>query len=295
MADQDTIAAGAEWQRWVGSRESVTDIVSIASLTRMSATFDHEDPGWKAGDPVPPLWHFMYFPPVARRSALGPDGHPARGGFLPPIPLPRRMFAGARTTYHRPLRAGETIRREGAIARIDQKSGKSGTLVFVLIRYQIFGGDTSGGGELAIEEEHDIVYRDVSAPAKTTQMAASSVPRPQWRRTITPDPVTLFRYSALTFNGHRIHYDRSYATEVEGYPGLVLHGPFIGYSLIDLCRDNTDDRPIRAHAFRARRPLFDTAPFEVVGALTSDGAGAVLEARDPEGAPAMTLEVEFRS
>jgi len=289
MAEHETATAGAEWQRWVDSRESVSDIVSIASLTRMSATFDHDEPNWQPDDPVPPLWHFMYFPPVARASALGPDGHPARGGFLPPIPLPRRMFAGARTTYYRPLRAGETIRREGAIVKIDEKSGKSGTLVFVLIRYQIFGGD-----ELAVMEEHDIVYRDVAAPAKTTQVAQSSVAEPDWRRIITPDPVTLFRFSALTFNGHRIHYDRKYSTEVEGYPGLVLHGPLIGYYLIDLCRDNTDDRPIRAHAFRAQRPLFDTEPFEIVGALTENGMGAILEARDPEGAPAMTLEVEFR-
>jgi len=288
MAEHESATAGSDWQRWVGSRESVTDIVSIASLTRMSATFDHVDPGWRDGDPVPPLWHFMYFPPVARGSALGPDGHPARGGFLPPIPLPRRMFAGARTTYHRPLKAGEAIRREGAIAKIDVKSGKSGTLVFVLIRYQIFGGD-----ELALEEEHDIVYRDIAAPAKTTQIAQSSVAKPDWRRTITPDPVSLFRYSALTFNGHRIHYDRSYATEVEGYPGLVLHGPLIGYYLINLCRNNTGDRTIRSHAFRARRPLFDTMPFEVVGAFIDGGTGAVLEARDPEGAPAMTLQVEF--
>ena len=288
MAEHHTAAVESEWQRWVGSRESVSDIASIASLTRMSATFDHEDPGWQEGDPVPALWHFMYFPPVARGSALGPDGHPARGGFLPPIPLPRRMFAGARTTYHRPLKAGETIRREGAIARIDEKPGKSGTLVFVLIRYQIFGGD-----ELAIEEEHDIVYRDVAAPAKTTQVAQSTVPNPEWRRTITPDPVTLFRYSALTFNGHRIHYDRSYATGVEGYPGLVLHGPLIGYYLIDLCRNNTADRTIGSHSFRARRPLFDTEPFEVVGAPIDGGSGALLEARDPEGVPAMTLQVEF--
>jgi len=288
MTEQEAATEGLEWQRWVGSRESVTDIVSIASLTRMSATFDHEDPGWRDGDPVPPLWHFMYFPPVARSSALGPDGHPARGGFLPPIPLPRRMFAGARTTYHRPLKAGETIRREGAIAKIDKKSGKSGTLVFVLIRYQIFGGI-----ELAVEEEHDIVYRDVAAPAKTAQVEQSSVPKPDWRRTITPDPVTLFRFSALTFNGHRIHYDRSYATEVEGYPGLILHGPLIGYYLIDLCRNSTADRTIRSHTFRARRPLFDTEPFEVVGGLIDGGSGALLEARDPEGAPAMTLQVEF--
>jgi 3-methylfumaryl-CoA hydratase len=281
-------AAESDWQRWVGSRESVSDVVTLASLTRMSATFDHEDPAWRDGDPVPPLWHFMYFPPVARRGALGPDGHPARGGFLPPIPLPRRMFAGARTTYHRPLKAGEAIRREGAIARIDEKSGKSGTLVFVLIRYQMFGGDT-----LAVEEEHDIVYRDVAAPAKTAQVAQSSVPEPTWRQTVTPDPVTLFRFSALTFNGHRIHYDRSYATGDEGYPGLVLHGPLIACYLMELCRDNSAGRPIRRHAFRARRPLFDIDPFEVVGAPSEGGAGALLEARDPEGAPAMTLEVEF--
>ena len=286
--NSQTGAIDADWERWVGSRESVEDCVTLASLSRMSATFDDPDPNWREGDAVPSLWHFMYFPPVAPHSGLGPDGHPARGGFLPPIPLPRRMFAGARTTVHRPLRAGETIRRQGEIAAINRKTGASGELVFVLVRYRMFGGD-----ELALEEEHDIVYRDIAAPARSDQVAKTIVPRPDWRRTITVDPVILFRYSALTFNGHRIHYDRPYATEVEGYPGLVLHGPLIASYLLALGRDNTDNRPINRYAFRARRALFDIAPFEVVGMLTENGDGARLEARDQSGAPAMSAELMF--
>ena len=276
------------WRTWIGAREKATDVVSVASLERMSATLDRDDPPWREGDPVPPAWHSMYFPTVARRSGLGPDGHPERGGFLPPVALPRRMFAGARTVYHQPLRAGETIRREGEVVDIQTKTGKSGELVFVLIRYRIFGADG-----LALDEEHDIVYRDDAAPAKTPSKPDATIAEPDWRRTITSDPVTLFRYSALTFNGHRIHYDRTYATGVEGYPGLIVHGPLIAIHLAELCRDNTDDRSLRRFAFRARRPLFDTAAFEVVGALDGDGNGCRLEALDPEGAVAMTAEATF--
>jgi len=289
MSASDRLGSGDDdWQRWVGRREIHHDTVSLSSLERMSATFDEPDPGWRDGDPVPPLWHFMYFAPVAPHSGIGPDGHPTRGDFLPPIPLPRRMFAGARATCHRPLKAGETIRREAEIAAVNRKTGATGELVFVLVRNSIFGGD-----ELALVEEQDIVYRDLEAPAKSGKVTQSSVPNPDWRRTITVDPVILFRYSALTFNGHRIHYDRRYVMEVEGYPGLVLHGPLIASYLTALCRDNTDNRPIRGHTFRARRALFDTEPFEVVGALNDDGKGAQLEARDASGATAMTVEVEF--
>lgn len=277
-----------DWRDWIGSREEASDIASLGSLQRMSATLDRDDPPPRRGDAVPPLWQAMYFPAVARHSALGPDGHPDRGGFLPPIPLPRRMFAGARAVYHRPLRAGEEIRREGEVADVTRKTGASGELVFVLVRTRIFG---SHG--LAIEEEHDIVYRDVTAPAKTSSKSETSIAKPDWRRTIKPDAVTLFRYSALTFNGHRIHYDRRYATEEEGYPGLVVHGPLIATYLAELCRDNVADCSIRRFAFRARRPLFDTAAFEVVGALDSTGDSCRLEAIDSEGAVAMTAEADF--
>ena len=280
--------ASPEWRDWIGSREEATDTASLGSLQRMSATLDRDEAPWKEGDEVPPLWHIMYFPAVARRSALGPDGHPDRGGFLPPVPLPRRMFAGSRTVYHRPLRAGEAIRREAEVADVTRKTGASGELVFVLVRTRIFGP-----GGLAIEEEHDIVYRGLAAPAKASAGSKTSIANPDWRRTIEPDAVTLFRYSALTFNGHRIHYDRRYATVEEGYPGLVVHGPLIATYLAELCRDNLPDRPIRRFVFRARRPLFDTAAFEVVGALDAAGDRCRLEAIDSEGAVAMTAEAEF--
>ncbi len=280
--------ATLDLRNWIGSREEATDTASLGSLQRMSATLDRDDAPPRHGDAVPPQWQAMYFPAVARRSALGPDGHPDRGGFLPPVPLPRRMFAGARAVYHRPLRAGEVIRREGKVADVTRKTGASGELVFVLVRYRIFG---SHG--LAIEEEHDIVYRDLAAPAKTSSKSKTSIVKPDWRRTIKPDAVTLFRYSALTFNGHRIHYDRRYATEEEGYPGLLVHGPLIATYLAELCRDNAVDRSIRRFAFRARRPLFDTAAFEVVGALDSTADSCRLEAIDPEGAVAMTAEADF--
>lgn len=277
-----------DWRDWIGSREEATDTASIGSLQRMSATLDRDDAPPRNGDAVPPQWQAMYFPVVARRSALGPDGHPDRGGFLPPVPLPRRMFAGARAVYHRPLRAGEAIRREGEVADVTRKMGVSGELVFVQVHYRIFG--TRG---LAIEEEHDIVYRDVATPAKTSANSETSIAKPDWRRTIMPDAVTLFRYSALTFNGHRIHYDRRYAIEEEGYPGLVVHGPLIATYLAELCQVNVPDRSIQRFAFRARRPLFDTAAFEVVGAVDASGNSCRLEAIDPKGSIAMTAEADF--
>lgn len=279
-----------EWQRWIGSTEHLSDRTSLESLTRMSATLDRDDPPWRAGDPIPPLWHQMYFPAVVRDSAIGPDGHPARGDFLPPIPLPRRMFAGARQTYHRPLRAGELVERKGEVVSIDRKTGKSGELVFVLVRYQIV--DSKG---LAIEEEHDIVYREAATKGAAVKSdAADTVDEAfDWRRTVTPDPVVLFRYSALTFNGHRIHYDRTYAMEEEGYPGLVVHGPLIATYLAELAREHVPDRRIGRFAFRARRPLFDTAPFEVAGTMSEDGAGCRLTAITPEGLVAMTADVDF--
>ncbi|MDJ0951981.1 MAG: MaoC family dehydratase N-terminal domain-containing protein [Alphaproteobacteria bacterium] len=276
------------WDDWTAAPETLTDRVTLASLERMSATLDRADPPWQTGDPVPPLWHLMYFPAVAPRSTLGPDGHPERGGFLPPIALQRRMFAGARTVFHRPLRAGEAIRREGEVASIEPKEGRSGALVVVLVRFHIHGEDG-----LALEEELDLIYRDGAAPARTRTKSDPAIAAPDWRRTITPDPVTLFRYSALTFNGHRIHYDRTYAMEEEGYPGLVVHGPLIATYLAELCRDNTDDRPLARFGFRARRPLFDTAPFEVTGVMDPDGRGCHLEALDPDGAVAMTAEASF--
>jgi 3-methylfumaryl-CoA hydratase len=265
---------------WVGRSEICEDVVTPVPIKALSATLDRDDPPPRAGDPLPPLWHWLYFLPLHRQSEIGPDGHALRGGFLPPAPLPRRMWAGGRLTFGAPLRVGEAVRRTSRVADVSVKRGRTGALLFVLVRHEIEG---AGGG--SIVEEHDIVYREASAPGE-----APPAPRPApqgatWERTIVPDDVLLFRYSALTFNGHRIHYDRRHVTQVEGYLGLVVHGPLIATLLIDLLRRNVKG-PVLSFSFRAVRPLFDIAPFSVCGAQKSAGEVA-LWARDADGFLAM--------
>jgi len=229
---------------------------------------------------LPPLWHWLYFLPVARQSQIGADGHPARGGFLPPIALPRRMWAGSRVDFHRPVTIGERIRRESTIADVQHKRGRTGDLVFVVVRHEIHGS-----GTLAITEEQQIVYRGaVEAPAKPAAAAAPPAAPPRnadWQRVVHPDPVLLFRYSALTFNGHRIHYDRPYATGEEGYPGLVVHGPLLATLVLDAFHAAHPAVRVGHFEFRAQRPLFDTADFVVAGAR--DEAGFALWAADTLG------------
>ena len=273
---------------WIGNTETCEDVVSATAVAGMSALLDRDDPEPQNGDPLPPLWHWMLFAPKARQSELGPDGHPARGGFLPPIALPRRMFAGARYRFHRPLRVGERVRRETRIDDIIRKTGSSGELVFIKLTHSIAGEDGP-----AIEEQQDIVYRGVSAPAQPAARNDEPPPMPDWQAQVTPDPVLLFRYSALTFNGHRIHYDRTYATQEEGYPGLVVHGPLIATYLTELARTQAADRSISSFRFRAKRALFDTAPFHILGGLKAGGDGFWLQARDHDGHSAMDAEGTF--
>lgn len=252
-------------RQWIGREECADDIVTHFPLRALSATLNREDLPPRDGDALPPLWHWLFFLPISPLADAGPDGHPKRGGFLPPVPLPRRMWAGSRLDFRGPLRVGEKIRRVSRIAEVALKQGRAGPLVFVLIRHEITG---QAGG--AIIEEHDIVYRappSLNEPAPTGQTAPAQY---EWSREIAPDDVLLFRYSALTFNSHRIHYDRRYVTEVEGYPGLVVHGPLIATLLIDLLRRNCDRR-VAAFAFRAINPLYDTAPFAVQGGPGPDG------------------------
>jgi 3-methylfumaryl-CoA hydratase len=233
---------------------------------------------------VPPCWHWLYFLPLRRASGIGPDGHPRRGGFLPPVPLPRRMWAGSRITFERPLRAGEAIRRTSRIDDVTVKEGRSGTLVFVRVRHAIQSANDSAH-EPSITEEQDIVYRAMPRPGETAAAPQLARTDEQFSRRIAPDPVLLFRYSALTFNGHRIHYDRPYATNTEGYAGLVVHGPLIATLLLDLLRRERPDLDVSRFDFKAVSPLIDTAPFEVCGRV--DGDQAALWARGPGGALAM--------
>ncbi len=274
-------------QSWVGRREVVEDTATAAPVIGLSATLDYPLPDPRPGDPVPPGWHWLYFLPRPRQSELGPDGHAARGGFMPPVRLPRRMFAGGRMVFHRPIRIGEELVREGEIASVAEKEGRSGPLVFVTVRYRIRGADG-----LAVEEEQDIVYREAPGAGRPAPPPEPAEIRPgDWRREIRPDPVLLFRFSALTFNGHRIHYDHPYVTRVEGYPGLIVHGPLIALLLLELARKEIDGRAMTRFAFRARRPVFDTGPFTIAGRPSPEGAA--LFAVDGEGALAMTAEAAF--
>jgi len=270
---------------WIGREETLHDRVTRFPVAALSATLDRDDAPPAAGDPLPPLWHWLYFLPTARQSALGPDGHPARGGFLPPVPLPRRMWAGGRLSFHRPLRLDQDVSRVSTVQDVTVKQGRNGALCFVLVRHQVHGPDG-----LALEEEHDIVYRD-----NPSAKEVPATPRPvrtddTWHRDIQPSDALLFRYSALTFNSHRIHYDRRYVTEIEGYPGLIVHGPLIATLLIDLLRRNTD-RVVTSFRFRAVSPLFDIAPFSVHA--VPEGDSVALWARNADGHLAMEAEARL--
>lgn len=273
-------------QEWVGRSETRPDQITAAPMAALAATLDLEIPYPGPGDPLPPLWHWLYFLPFARQSELGPDGHPKRGGFLPPVELPRRMWAGGKVEFHRPLRVGEIVTRTSRIADVKFKEGRSGRLVFVLVRHQI---------DDALTEEHDIVYRD-ERRAEDPEPAPQISPEPEaaaWERVVRPDDVLLFRYSALTFNGHRIHYDRRYATEVEGYPGLVVHGPLIATLLVELLRSNLPAAVVTGFEFRAVSPIFDTGSFSVCGKPEDDGKTVRLWAKNSAGALAMTATAKI--
>lgn len=265
---------------WIGRSETRTDVVTATPCAALSATLDRDDPQPADGTQLHPLWHWLYFLPISPLGEAGPDGHPRRGGFLPPVPLPRRMFAGGRFEFQRPLKIGERISRTSRITDVSGKEGRSGTLVFVTVRHEI-----SHGGGLALGEEHDIVYRENPRADAPVSKPAPAPSGEAFSREIVPDPVLLFRYSALTFNSHRIHYDRTYVTQVEGYPGLVVHGPLIATLLVDLLRRNLPDAQVARFSFRAVRPLFDIHAFTVCG--RRDDKVVALWARDHEGWLAM--------
>jgi 3-methylfumaryl-CoA hydratase len=272
---------------WVGRTETRHDMVTGKPVAAMSATLDRDDPEPGRGSEVPPLWHWMFFVSLTRPEGIGADGHTKLGAFLPPVPLPRRMFAGGRFVFNHALRVGDEIKRLSTIKSVTAKQGRTGQMVFVTLQHDI--SDLRG---IAITEEHDIVYRE---PAKPGAVQATPKPAPTdeaFSRQINPDPVLLFRYSALTFNGHRIHYDRTYVTEVEGYPGLIVHGPLIATLLVDLLQRNLPHARLRTFSFRAIRPLFDTHHFMVCGRLQGDDK-AVLWARDHEGWLTMQAEASL--
>lgn len=264
-------------QTWVGRSELREDNLVAAPVDRLSATLDH--PSSLAGPAgiLPPCWHWLYFHDAEPISGLGADGHPRRGGFLPPVPLPRRMWAGSRVTFLSPLMLGDVARKQSTIIDIRQRHGGSGALLFVTLKHEVFVND-----KLVIEEIQDLVYRDGDITRRKTLPAPDGA---QWHRKLTPDSVMLFRYSALTFNSHRIHYDRNYATEEEGYPSLVVQGPLTATLLLDLLRRRQPTTTLAWFEFRAVAPVLEGLELTLQG--RRDGELIALWASDAEGSLAM--------
>ena len=273
----------------LGQKVVEHDVATAAPLRVMVVTFDREEVAPQEGEPIAPGWHLAYFPEPSRLAELGVDGLPLARGMLPAMPLPRRMYAGAKLTFHAPILVGDRLRRETEFSDVQLREGSTGTLILATQTRRFY---TPRG--LALTDEQHTVFREAVPPG-----AQSGVPRREpppadtpWRRTIGPDPVSLFRYSALTFNPHRIHYDRPYAMGVEGYPGLVVHGPFSQQCLLDLLRDQVGTVSIADFTMRARAPLFDVAAFTVVGRRA--GQTAELWAVTPDGTIAMQATATLR-
>jgi 3-methylfumaryl-CoA hydratase len=277
-----------DYRGWIGRSEQGREMVTAGPLDRLAATLDRHDHGLSNGDAIPPLGHWLFFLPQARQSEIGPDGHAMRGGFLPPVQeLPRRMWAGSRLAFAGELRVGDHIVRHSTIKSVTHKIGASGPMVFVTVRHEI----GRHGETAAIIDEHEIVYRGLEGPA--TRPVPRKAQTGEWRRALVPDAVQLFRYSALTFNSHRIHYDRDYVTKEEGYPGLVVHGPLIATLLVELVRHNAPEARIAEFAFRAISPLFDGEEMSLNG--TPPGADGIVNlwAANAEGNLAMTAQAKL--
>jgi len=255
-------------RNWIGKTQSVEDFLAPWPSKALIATLDERDAEPRMGDPLPPLWHWLHFLVVAPLSIVGPDGHGERGEFLPPIDLPRRMWAGSRFRFDgAPIRIGETAKRVSAIKSIEPKTGATGAMVFVTVEHTL-----SGPKGTSLVEEHDIVYREAAKPGEAMREPKPAPSDATTAKTIVADPVLLFRFSALTFNGHRIHYDQPYVTGVEGYPGLIVHGPLMGLLQIELARRAVPDKTPATFEFRALSPAFSGAPFTVAARREPDGS-----------------------
>jgi len=276
----------ATYADWVGSTEEAQELIALSPVQAAAAVLDDTTTEFAVGSPLPPLWQWFFFLPRVPQSLLGRDGHPQRAGLMPPIELPRRMFAGARMRFLKSLLIGKPAHRQAVIRAVSEKEGRTGRLVFVTVAHTI-----RQDGAICVEEEQDIVYRETGTPvAAPAPCELAPAPAGSWTRTVVPDPTLLFRFAALTFNAHRIHYDRTYATAVEGYPGLVVQGPLTAVLLMELVRCHAH-RPVTAFAFHAQAPLFDLAPFRLIG--TPVGDRVHLEAQGPDGSTTLAATADL--
>jgi 3-methylfumaryl-CoA hydratase len=271
-------------QDWIGRSEVATDFATATPYAALAATLDWPSSTMQQrpadGTVLPNLWHWLYFLPLYPHSEIGDDGHAKRGGFLPPVSLPRRMWAGSDFEFHQPLLVGDKLARTSTIIDVKEKSGRTGSLIFVKVRHEVRRNDER---DVALTEHHNIVYREAATPSDVVPPPIAAPTQFDWQRKVVPDDVLLFRYSALTFNGHRIHYDRQYVTQIEGYPGLVVHGPLIATMLMDLLQHRLSQAVVQSFEFKAVRPTFDINPFSVQGKVAADGLSVHLWACDHEG------------
>lgn len=246
------------------------------------------------GDPLPPLWHWFGFLAHPRQDELGDDGHPAAGPFMPDIPHRRRMIAGGRLEVREPMRVGETLERRSQQVRSETKHGRSGEMLLVTVRHEFLRD-----GAVITAEEQDVVYRS-QPPGQArglpddTPAAADAPARSPEAVALTPDETLLFRFSALTYNTHRIHYDQPYVTGVEGYPGLVVHGPLLALLLLELPRRHRPDRPLARFSYRLTRPVFVGQPVVADHADPGTDDELHLAAGVPGAPPSVTGQVDLR-
>ncbi len=272
-------------QTWIGKQETLHDDIALFPAQALAAALDNDVLPQK-NDVLPPFWEWMYFLPTPKASATGLDGHPAKGGFLPPVPLPRRMWAAGEAQYLKPLKIGKAAKRVSTIESVDLKSGSTGTLVFVAVKHEVYQDDA-----LCISQIQNIVYREQPAADAPLPPVKTPPANAMWSKIITPDPVLLFRYSALTFNGHRIHYDRTYAMLEELYPALVVHGPLLVTLLMELARAELPSERIAHIKFRAVRPTFDSSPFQVQA--VQEGRKLQMWSVDSDNALCMKVDATF--
>lgn len=282
MTATETESAPADIAGWIGRSETAADEASPLLARRMAGLLDRDAPG--PGEVWPHCWIWALFWPALRHDATGADGHAARGGFLPPIALPRRMWAGSRILVETPIRVGDAVARRSTITKVAEKAGRAGRLCFVTVEHKL-----TVAGEARLTEIQTIAYRDAGGPAAATDEPGPGADfEPMWHRRVVPDAVLLYQYSAATFNTHRIHYDHPYATGVEGYPGLVVHGPLTATLLMELLAASLPDARPRDFQVTALRPLFAPAPFTLGG--RADGDAFRLLAVTEDGHPAMRIE-----
>jgi itaconyl-CoA hydratase/mesaconyl-C4 CoA hydratase len=273
--------SSSDFSAWIGRRQESQDRISFTLVKRIAATLG--EPAPRSGESLPPLWHWAFFQEPVTADELGPDGHPALGGFLPPAHNRNRMWAGSRLEFYQPLKVEADVTCVSTILNVEEKHGRTGSLLFVTVRHEYFQD-----GKCALQDEQDIVYREPTPPKLS---GTEAIPEGQWRDLVVPSPTLLFRYSAVTFNGHRIHYDWPYVTETEGYPGLVVHGPLIATLNLRAFTKAHPNARLKRFTFRGVRPLISPQPFEVGGRLIDSGK-AQLWAGNQDGT-AQIGEVEF--